>query len=173
MWMEGVEGEVKAGGARCAPRTKIPRVMWHKLRLLNLAPHCFHTRERMVMLIRLDSLKAKKKKPTNQPFTLRTTPSASLNPTQEAEVLLHRGGGSCTDPAPRDENPPALPHVLGGGGGKSVFVAGIGWKTRGWGQREHKAVAPALERAWCCCLDQNGCVFGRTISVPVLKLGTL
>lgn len=102
-WTEGVEGKVKAAGARCALWTKVPRVMWHKLQLLNLAPHCFHTRERMVMLIRLDSLRGKKKT-----LTLHTTPSASLNPTQEAEVLSRRGGGSCTSPAPAGENPPAL-----------------------------------------------------------------
>lgn len=78
--------------------------MWHKLQLLNLAPHCFHTRERMVMLIRLDSLRGKKKKN----LALHTMPSASLNPTREAEVLSRWGGGSCTGPVPAGENPPAL-----------------------------------------------------------------
>lgn len=162
-WMEGVEGKVKAGGARCAPRAKVPRVMWHKLQLLNLALHCFHTRERMVMLIRLDSLRGGKKKT----LTLHTMPSASLNPMREAEVSPRRGGISCTGPAPTGENPPALPRVLWGGEGKSVLPAGIGWKTGGWGQHVDKMIPPALGSALrepdAAACNKTVCNFGRTI----------
>lgn len=124
-WTEGVEGKVKAGGARCALWTKVPRVMWHKLQLLNLAPHCFHTRERMVMLIRLDSLRGKKKT-----LALHTMPSASLNPTREAEVLSRWGGGSCTSPAPAGENP--LPCAVGRWKKKAFSLLKLGVK-RGMG----------------------------------------
>lgn len=99
MWMEGAEGKVKSGGARCAPRTKVPRVMWHKLQLLNLALHCFHTRERTVMLIRLDSLRGKKNnQPQPSPFTQRLLHRL----TPRGRRRCHRAGAAAlaTGPAP-------------------------------------------------------------------------
>lgn len=106
----------------------------------------------------------KKKPPT---LTLHITPSASLNPMREAEVSSRRGGGSCMGPAPAGENPPALPHVLWGGEGKSVFPAGIGWETRGWGQHVDQTVSAALGSALrepdAAAWIETVCIFRRTI----------
>ena len=123
--------------------------MRRRLRLLNLAARCFHTRERMVMLIRLDSLRGRRKKekkktkPTTNPTT---NPRPSLNAFCIASP--HAGGGGVAAPGWQrlyaGETPPALPRVLPGGEGKSVFLAGIGWKTGGWGRRVGKRISPGL-----------------------------
>lgn len=163
-WMEGVEGKVNAGGTRCAPWTKVPRVMWHKLQLLNLALHCFHTRERMVMLIRLDSLRGKKPRTT---LVLHTMPSASLKPTQEAEVLSHWSGDFCTGPVPAGENPQHCPLCCRKVKELSIFTPGIECKRGGWSQYVDKTISPALgsalrEPGAALCI-KTVCIFRRTI----------
>lgn len=122
------------------------------------------------MLIRLDSLRGEKKK--KKTLALHTMPSASLNPTREAEVLSRWGGGSCTGPAPAGENPPAL---LWGGERKSIFPAEIGCKTGGWGQRADKILHPALGSALrgCDAAASKPCASSRDpLGTPNLKLGS-
>lgn len=109
--------------------------MWHKLRLLNLALHCFHTRERIVMLIRLDSLREKKKTQPPSPFTQRLL-----------HCLTPRGRQRCCSALtlrPQVESPECC--------GKQSFRVEntqIRWKTGGRGQQEDRMLWWVLREGW-------------------------